>query len=186
MKKLYEDGNTPSIARQVFLKDLKQSCNDEMTYDVTKADRSITPRKRDVNYLYGQFTKEQFGGKNGEMFQKLEEKMEEYLKKSSRCVQTYKQCAFNFYVIRDKIRTSHYEHCDYEHCDYEHCDYEHCFAKNKEPIINCRRYGGGAGGNKKLDVKVELPPPPRAHKDNTIILDFHPQPHAITKGTCVI
>ena len=35
----------------------------------------------------------------------------------------------------------------------------------------------GAGGNKKLDVKVEFPPP---HKDNTIILDFHPQPHAIT------
>ena len=45
VKKLYQDGNTPSIARQVFLKDLKQSCNDEMTYHVMKADRSITPEK---------------------------------------------------------------------------------------------------------------------------------------------
>ena len=62
----HEDGNTPSMARQVFLKDLQKSCNDEITYHVMKADRSVTPRRRDFNYLYSQFTKEQFGGKNGD------------------------------------------------------------------------------------------------------------------------
>jgi hypothetical protein len=38
VRKLYEDGNTPSMARQIFLKNLKQSCNDEITYHVLKAD----------------------------------------------------------------------------------------------------------------------------------------------------
>ncbi len=56
------------MARQVFPKDLQQSCNDEITYHVMKADRSVT--RRDFNYLYSQFTKEQFAGKNGEMFQR--------------------------------------------------------------------------------------------------------------------
>ena len=106
VKKLYEDGNTPSIARQVFLKDLKQSCNDEMTYHVMKADRSITPRKRDFNYLYDQFTKEQFGGKNGEMFQKLEEKMEEYLKNHPG-VYKHINNGHVYFCIRGKIQTSY-------------------------------------------------------------------------------
>ena len=83
VKKLYKDGNTPFIARQVFLKDLKQSCNDEMTYHVMKLP------------IWS------------EMFQKLEVKMEEYLKNHPGVYKHINNVhMLNFYVIRDKIQTS--------------------------------------------------------------------------------
>ena len=55
VNKLYESGHTPSTARQQYLKELRATCSDELTYHKKKADRSVTPRKRDFNHLYSKF-----------------------------------------------------------------------------------------------------------------------------------
>ena len=39
---------TPSTARQQYLKELRATCSDELTYHKKKADRSVTPTKRDL------------------------------------------------------------------------------------------------------------------------------------------
>ena len=75
VNKLYESGHTPSTARQQYLKELRATCSDELTYHKKKADRSVTPRKRDFNQLYSKFGEEKFGGKGTLMFEKLEEKL---------------------------------------------------------------------------------------------------------------
>lgn len=75
VNKLYESGHTPSTARQQYLKELRATCSDELTYHKKKADRSVTPRKRDFNHLYSKFGEEKFGGKGTLMFEKLEEKL---------------------------------------------------------------------------------------------------------------
>ncbi|XP_035660668.1 uncharacterized protein LOC118405331 [Branchiostoma floridae] len=76
--KLFESGLTPSTARQQFLSDLKSDCMDEITFHRQKADRSIMPRKRDFNYLYEQFGRERYGGKDSQMFVKLKERLDSY------------------------------------------------------------------------------------------------------------
>jgi hypothetical protein len=80
VKQLYAAGHTPAAARQQFLKELKASCINDIDYHLKKADRSITPRRRDFHYLYDQYNKENFGGKNVEMYEKLAEKIGEYNK----------------------------------------------------------------------------------------------------------
>ena len=80
VNQLYESGNTPSTARQQHLKELRATCNDELTYHKKKAGRSVTPRKRDLNHLYSTFGEEKFGGKGPLMFEKLEEKLQDYKK----------------------------------------------------------------------------------------------------------
>ena len=80
MNKLYESGHTPSTARQQYLKELRATCSDELTYHKKKADRSVTPRKRDFNHLYSKFGEEKFRGKGPLMFEKFEEKLEDYKK----------------------------------------------------------------------------------------------------------
>lgn len=80
VNKLYESGHTPSTARQQHLKELRATCSDELTYHKKKADRSVTPRKRDFNHLYSKFGEEKFGGKGPLMFEKLEEKLQDYKK----------------------------------------------------------------------------------------------------------
>ena len=40
----------------------------------------MTPRKRDFNHLYSKFGEETFGGKGPLMFEKLEEKLQDYKK----------------------------------------------------------------------------------------------------------
>ena len=51
-----------------------------MFHNKKKVDRSLYPRRRDFNFLYSQFCKEKFGGKNGaDMFYKMELKIKEYL-----------------------------------------------------------------------------------------------------------
>ena len=69
VNKLYESGHTPSTACQQYLKELRATCSDELTYHKKKADRPVTPRKRD-----SKFGEEKFGGKGTLMFEKLEEK----------------------------------------------------------------------------------------------------------------
>lgn len=71
VNKLYESGHTPSTARQQYLKELRATCGDELTYHKKKADRSVTPRKRDFNHLYSKFGDEKFGGKGHLMFENL-------------------------------------------------------------------------------------------------------------------
>jgi hypothetical protein len=78
VNKLYEAGHTSSSARHQFMKDLRASCDDEVTFHMKKADRSIMPRRRDFGHLYRKFTKENFGGHQEEMFVKLAEKLSEY------------------------------------------------------------------------------------------------------------
>ena len=80
VNKLYESGHTPSTARQQYLKELRATCGDELTYHKKKADRSVTPRKRDFNHLYSKFGDEKFGGKGHLMFVKLKEKLQDYKK----------------------------------------------------------------------------------------------------------
>ena len=78
IKKLYEAGETPSTARQIFLKKFRSSCSDDLDYHVKKADRSVVPRRRDFCYICQQYGKERFGGKNGEMLDKLSAKLDEF------------------------------------------------------------------------------------------------------------
>lgn len=80
VNKLYESGHTQSTARQQHLKELRATRSDELTYHRKKADRSVTPRKRDFNHLYSNFGEEKFGGKGPLMFEKLEEKLQDYKK----------------------------------------------------------------------------------------------------------
>lgn len=80
VNKLYESGHTPSTTRQQYLKELRTTCIDELTYHEKKADRSVTPRKRDFNHLCRKFGEEKFGGKGPLMFEKLEEKLQDYKK----------------------------------------------------------------------------------------------------------
>ncbi|KAI8485675.1 hypothetical protein Bbelb_365090 [Branchiostoma belcheri] len=76
--KLYEAGHTPSTARQQFLKDIRRECEDDITYHQRKADRAITPRRRDFSHLYTQFGKENYGGKDRQMFAKLVDRLKSY------------------------------------------------------------------------------------------------------------
>ena len=71
MKKLYESGETPCTARQVFQKKFQSSCSNDLDYHVKKADISVVPRRRDFCYMYQHYGMERFGGKNGEMLDKL-------------------------------------------------------------------------------------------------------------------
>ena len=64
---MYEDGHTSSTARQKYL-----------AYHIKKADRSITPRRRDFRYIYEEFGLEKYGGKNIEMLKKLVDCLDAY------------------------------------------------------------------------------------------------------------
>ena len=79
---MFEQGETPSTARQQFLKELKSVCKDEIEFHMKKGDRSVTPRQRDFRHIYEQYGRQKFGGKNGEMFEKLAEKIEQYKAKN--------------------------------------------------------------------------------------------------------
>ncbi len=78
IKKLYEAGETPCTARQIFIKKLRTDCSNEVDFHVKKADRSVVPRRRDFCYIYQQYCKERFGGKNSEMLEKLSAKLNDY------------------------------------------------------------------------------------------------------------
>ena len=78
VNRLYEAGHTPCSARHQFMKDLRITCPDDVIFHKKKANRSVTPRRRDFNYLYSKFTKEKFGGHQEGMFVKLAEKLSEY------------------------------------------------------------------------------------------------------------
>ena len=56
VNRLYEAGHTPCSARHQFMKDLRITYPDDMTFHKKKANRSVTPRRRDFNYLYSKFT----------------------------------------------------------------------------------------------------------------------------------
>ena len=50
--KLYEAGHTPATARQQYLTELKANCENDIDFHVKKADWSVTPRQRDISYIY--------------------------------------------------------------------------------------------------------------------------------------
>ncbi|PFX25971.1 p53-induced protein with a death domain [Stylophora pistillata] len=56
--KLFESGHTPATARQQYLKELKESCQDELEFHRKKANRAVMPRRRVFSYLNTQFGKE--------------------------------------------------------------------------------------------------------------------------------
>lgn len=76
--KLFERGYTPSIARQQYLKELKDSCEDELDFHRKKANRAIMPRKRDFSYLYSQFGRDRYGGQGVLMYVRLAERLVQY------------------------------------------------------------------------------------------------------------
>ena len=75
---LYESGHTRSTARQQYMKEIRETCTNDLEFHKKKADRSVVPRRRDFNSLYTQFGNERFGGRGVMMFSKLVEKLEEY------------------------------------------------------------------------------------------------------------
>ena len=79
---LFESGCTPSSAYREYLCVLRKICRDELEFHLKKADRSITPRRRDFNYLYKKYCLACFGGKDSaEMFEMLASKIEEFTQK---------------------------------------------------------------------------------------------------------
>ena len=78
VNRLYEAGHTPCSARHQFMKDLRITCPDDVTFHKKKANRSVAPRRWDFKYLYSKFTKEKFGSRQESMLVKLAEKLFEY------------------------------------------------------------------------------------------------------------
>ena len=80
---LYSSSLTPSQAYNEFLRNLQSNSEDELNFHFRKADRYKCPRRRDFNSLYVKNCPEEFRGKNGaEMFNKLEEKINEITESS--------------------------------------------------------------------------------------------------------
>ena len=57
MRGLFEKGLLPSAVHKEFLRQLRTECTDEMDYHLKMADRSIIPRRMDVNATYVRFTR---------------------------------------------------------------------------------------------------------------------------------
>ena len=68
--KLYESGHTPSTARQQYIKEIRETCTNDLEFYKKKADRSVVPRRRDFNTSTPSLVLM--------MFSKLVEKLEEY------------------------------------------------------------------------------------------------------------
>ena len=67
------------LARDQFLKELKESCDTELQYLVKCRDRSISPRRPDYNRLYNEYCREKYGDRNGVgMFSHLSEVIESF------------------------------------------------------------------------------------------------------------
>lgn len=72
VKDSFKKGLLPGSAYKEFLKQLRSECSSDLEYHKRMADRSLVPRRNDFNYLYGQFTKENFGtGSLSAMYQRL-------------------------------------------------------------------------------------------------------------------
>ena len=61
VKDLFQKGLLPGAAYKEYLKQLRSECSSDLHYHEKMADRSVAPRRSDFNYLYGHFTKENFG-----------------------------------------------------------------------------------------------------------------------------
>ena len=73
---LFAKGLTPSQAHKVFVRNLMNECEDDLTFHLKSSDRSKCPRRRDFNSIYIKYCQEVFGGRNGpEMFEKLEKNL---------------------------------------------------------------------------------------------------------------
>ena len=67
------------LARDQFLKELKESCDSELQYLMKCRDRSISPRRPDYNRLYSDYCKQKYGDRNGVgMFAHLSDVIENY------------------------------------------------------------------------------------------------------------
>ena len=77
---LFSSDLTPWQAYNQFLKNLQSNSENELNFHLKKAGRSKYPRRRDFNSLYIKYYHEKFGGRNGtEMFDKLEERINEFM-----------------------------------------------------------------------------------------------------------
>ena len=75
---LFHAGLLPGAAHKDLIRQLRSECESDLLFEEKLADRSIVPRRPDMNRLYGLFTKEMFGNNNIEtMFEKLETKIDQ-------------------------------------------------------------------------------------------------------------
>jgi len=65
VKSYFDSGFSPGLARDQFLKELKESCDSELQFLIKCRDRSISPRRPDYNRLYSDYCKEKYGDRNG-------------------------------------------------------------------------------------------------------------------------
>lgn len=66
IKQLFQRSMTPSLAYYEFLQQLRANAINELDIHIKKADRSICPKRGDLNTLYKKYCQEEFGGKMGE------------------------------------------------------------------------------------------------------------------------
>ena len=76
IRKFFDAGLLPGAAHKDLIRQLRSECNSDEDYEEKLADRSIIPRRPDMNRLYGLFTKDMFGSCDVEsMFEMLETKL---------------------------------------------------------------------------------------------------------------
>ena len=77
---LFTSGLTASQAYIEFTRNLCHKSEDDLQFHINKADRSKCPRRRDFNFLNAKWAVDHLGGPNGvDMFDKMEEKVKEFL-----------------------------------------------------------------------------------------------------------
>ena len=76
IRRLFDAGVLPGAAHKYLIRQLRSECNNDEEYEEKLADRSIIPRRPDMNRLYGLFTNDMFGNCNVETkFEALEMKI---------------------------------------------------------------------------------------------------------------
>ena len=76
IKQMFENGYTPALAYNEFIKGIKQECSDSLEFHLKLADRSKVPSRRDFNNLFTEYKRSKYGSKNlTEMFKVLENRI---------------------------------------------------------------------------------------------------------------
>ena len=80
IEKLFHAGLLPGAAHKDLIRQLRSECGSVLEFEERLADRSVIPRKPDMNRLYGLFTKEIFGNNSIEnMFATLEARIDQLM-----------------------------------------------------------------------------------------------------------
>ena len=79
---MYEKGATPAVARQQFIRKLRDSSDNDLDFSAKRADRKFCPRHRDFKSLYTKYVQNELGGLDSDMFPKLVEELNVYQNKN--------------------------------------------------------------------------------------------------------